>query len=99
MIAQILANRGIKPIDCELPYLSQQVIGILAHNPSDTLHVWSVKLRSGELAIIIPDAADEAGLIIEEQGAMWYVDQYGTRARMDDSRIYELMDDPVRIVR
>lgn len=99
MIAQILANRGIKPIDCELPYLSQQVIGILAHNPSDTLEVWSVKLRSGELVIIIPNAAGEAGLIVEEQGAMWYVDQYGTQAHIDDSRIYELIGDPVRIAR
>lgn len=99
MIQQIMANRGIKPISCDLPCLSQDVIGILAHNPSDTLRVWGVRLRSGELVIIIPDAIDEAGLIVEENCTTWYVDGHGCKIHVDESRIYELIDDPVRIVR
>lgn len=99
MIQQILAKRGIKPVDCELQYLDKLSIGILAQNPSDTLRVWSVRLRSGELVIVIPDAADEAGLIVEEDCTTWYVDGHGCKIPVDETRIYELMDDPVRIVR
>lgn len=99
MIQQILANRGIKPVDCELQYLDKLAIGILAHNPSDTLKVWSVRLRCGELVIVIPDAVDEAALIVEEDCRTWYVDSHGCKFPIDESRIYELIDDPVRMVR
>lgn len=87
MIEQILADKGIVPMPCELQYLDRAAINILFSNPSDCLQAWAVRLRSGEIVLLIPDTEDKAWLFVEEEGAMWIFGNDGMRVQITREKI------------
>lgn len=96
MIQQILADRKIPTLPCDLQYLDAATISILLHNPSDSLDAWAVRLRSGEVVLLIPDTEDKAWLFVEEEGQIWILGDDGIRVRMTRAQIESRIDEPLR---
>lgn len=93
MIQEILASRGIIPIPCDLPCLDCTTIAILASNPTDSIRTWAVRLRSGELVLVIPDTDDKAWLFVDSAGSTLIIGSDGAYAPMSRYQIESRIDE------
>lgn len=92
MIRTLLAAYGIVPIPCELQCLDVQTIQLLSGNPTKAKEPVALRLRSGELVLLIPDTDSLAWLFADIDSVTWILgpgDSSGVYLGNVESRIQE----------